>query len=173
MYRRIEDFRNHWQEEVVDTLKVIDAIPDAKLGQAVSPEHRDLRRLAWHLASSIVGLPGQFGLKVDGPRVSAEGADLDAPATTSAGLREAYAKAAQSLLDAIKGWTDADLEIEDTMYGHMVWKRGYSLQALELHQAHHRGQMTVLLRQAGLPVPGFYGPAKEGWAALGMAAPAV
>ena len=25
MYRHIEDFRNHWQEEVVDTLKVIDA----------------------------------------------------------------------------------------------------------------------------------------------------
>jgi uncharacterized damage-inducible protein DinB len=29
------------------------------------------------------------------------------------------------------------------------------------HQAHHRGQMTVLMRQAGLTVPGVYGPARE------------
>jgi uncharacterized damage-inducible protein DinB len=165
MYRRIEDFRSHWQEEVVDTLKVIDAIPDAKLGQAVSPEHRDLRRLAWHLASSVVGLPAQMGLKVEGPQ------ETDVPAASAKELRDAYARAAQSLLDAIKGWTGADLEIEDTMYGHLVWKRGYSLQALEMHQAHHRGQMTVLLRQAGLKVPEFYGPTKESWAKLGMPEP--
>jgi uncharacterized damage-inducible protein DinB len=167
MYRRIEDFRNHWQEEVEDTLKVIDTIPDTKLGQAVSPEHRDLRRLAAHLASSVVGLPAEMGLKVDGPQ------ETDPPAATVKGLRDAYAGAAQSLLDALKGWTDADLELEDTMFGHMIWKRGYSLQALAMHQAHHRGQMTVLLRQAGLPVPDFYGPTKESWAKMGMPEPAV
>ncbi|HJU84098.1 MAG TPA: DinB family protein [Holophagaceae bacterium] len=173
MYRNIDDFRSHWQEEVTDTLKVLDAIHDAKLGQAVSPEHRDLRRLAWHLASSIVGLPAGMGLKVEGPRVGPQGEDLDTPPASMAGLRAAYATAAASLLEQVKGWTDADLEIEHTFFGHLVWKRGYALQALEMHQAHHRGQMTVLLRQAGLPVPEFYGPTKEGWEKLGMMAPAV
>jgi uncharacterized damage-inducible protein DinB len=33
--------------------------------------------------------------------------------------------------------------------------------------------MTVLMRQAGLAVPGVYGPAREEWAAYGMAAPEV
>jgi uncharacterized damage-inducible protein DinB len=28
--------------------------------------------------------------------------------------------------------------------------------------------MTVLMRQAGLPVPGVVGPSKEEWAAMGM-----
>lgn len=167
MYRRIDDFRAHWQEEVTDTLKVLDAIPDAALPQAVTPEHRDLRRLAAHLATSITGLAAGVGLEVPGPK---EG---DAPAPTMAGLRAAYATAASGLLEALAGWTDADLEKEDLMFGYLTWKRGYTLQALELHQAHHRGQMTVLLRQAGLPVPEFYGPPKEGWAKLGMAAPAV
>jgi uncharacterized damage-inducible protein DinB len=41
------------------------------------------------------------------------------------------------------------------------------------NEIHHRGQMTVLMRQAGLKVPGVYGPAKEDWAAMGMPAPAV
>lgn len=31
--------------------------------------------------------------------------------------------------------------------------------------------MTVLMRQAGLTVPGIYGPAKEEWATFGMEAP--
>lgn len=167
MYRRIDDFRSHWQEEIADTLKVIDAIPEAKLGQAVTPAHRDLRRLAAHLATSITGLAAGMGLRVDGPQ---EG---EAPASTLKGLRDAYETAAQALLGALRDWTDADLDRQDRMFGHLDWKRGYTLQALELHQCHHRGQMTVLLRQAGLPVPEFYGPTQETWAALGRPEPAV
>ena len=53
------------------------------------------------------------------------------------------------------------------MYG-MTWKRGTTLSLLINHQAHHRGQMTVLMRQAGVPVVGVYGPAKEEWKAAGM-----
>ena len=41
------------------------------------------------------------------------------------------------------------------------------------HQTHHRSQMTVLMRQAGLVVPEVYGPAKEGWAAYGAQPPLV
>jgi uncharacterized damage-inducible protein DinB len=43
-----------------------------------------------------------------------------------------------------------------------VVPRGAMLRSLIDHQTHHRGQMTVLLRQAGLPVPGVMGPTKEG-----------
>jgi uncharacterized damage-inducible protein DinB len=35
------------------------------------------------------------------------------------------------------------------------------LHALVLHQVHNRGQMTVLMRQAGLVLPGVYGPTRE------------
>ena len=69
-------------------------------------------------------------------------------------------------------WNDETLEIEDTMYGEN-WQRGMTLTALLMHQAHHRGQMTVLMRQAGLKVPGVYGPAMEDWAAYGQPAPLV
>jgi uncharacterized damage-inducible protein DinB len=53
------------------------------------------------------------------------------------------------------------------MYG-STWRRGDILASLVHHQIHHRGQMTVLMRQAGLVVPGVYGPAREEWAAMGM-----
>jgi len=35
------------------------------------------------------------------------------------------------------------------------------LQTLVVHQIHHRGQMSVLMRQAGLVPPGIYGPTRE------------
>jgi len=58
------------------------------------------------------------------------------------------------------------------MYGYN-WKRGYSLFILIIHQTHHLGQMSVLMRQAGLKVPGIYGPSKEEWAQFGMQEPEV
>ena len=64
-------------------------------------------------------------------------------------------------------WTDDTLTESDNMYGE-DWQRGTTLAILINHQAHHRGQLTVLMRQAGLSVPGVYGPSKEEWVAYGM-----
>ncbi|HEX9083062.1 MAG TPA: DinB family protein, partial [Holophagaceae bacterium] len=84
-----------------------------------------------------------------------------------------YGRSADALLEALAGWDEAELQKEDTLFGHLRWKRGETLLALLMHQAHHRGQMTVLMRQAGLKVPEFYGPTKEAWSALGQPEPAV
>ena len=75
------------------------------------------------------------------------------------------------LIEAVTaGWDDATLAVEDDMYG-MQWKRGMTLAVLINHEIHHRGQMSVLMRQAGLTVPGVFGPAKEEWAELGAPPP--
>ena len=58
------------------------------------------------------------------------------------------------------------------MYGE-TWKRGKSLPVFLTHEMHHRGQMTVIMRLAGLKVPGIYGPSKEEWTNYGMEPPAV
>ena len=57
MFRTIEDFLTIWNQEAANTLKTLDAIPDPKAGQAVSPEHRDLRRMAWHLVECAAEMP--------------------------------------------------------------------------------------------------------------------
>jgi uncharacterized damage-inducible protein DinB len=173
MYRRLDDFRFQFQEEVEDTLKVFRAIPDTAAHQAVTPEHRDLRRMAWHLVESLVSLPQQIGLDVDGPAVNEAGTSQEPIPAAMSEIIARYQRAAGSLVQGLADWEDADLLKEDNMFGHMVWAKGYSLRALEMHQAHHRGQMTVLMRQAGLKVPGFYGPALEDWAAMGAPAPVV
>lgn len=161
MYRRLDDFLTVWRGETDATLKVLRNLTDASLGQPVSAGGRTLGFLAWHITTSIPEMMNRAGLSVSGP---AEG---PAP-TRAADLVAAYDASASSLRDELTSrWNDATLEETREMYG-QAWVNGFTLSALVLHQAHHRGQMTVLMRQAGLTVPGIYGPAKEEWAAMGM-----
>jgi uncharacterized damage-inducible protein DinB len=171
MFRRMDDFAKSWKEESAKTMALFDAIPDAAMNTAVNPEHRDLKRLAWHLVESLIEMPGHFGVQVDGKHLI-QGMFIGAPPSSMQEIRETYAKASGSLEKGLRAWSDADLEKEDDMYG-ATWQRGFSLFVLITHQTHHRGQMTVLMRQAGLKIPDIYGPTKEGWTSYGMNAPAV
>jgi uncharacterized damage-inducible protein DinB len=166
MFRRVEDFLKTWRQETESTLKILAALTDASLSRAVTKDDRTLGRLAWHLATTPGEMMGRTGLPVAGP------AHDSPPPATAAAVVSAYETASRAVADGIARWTDATLEVEDDMYGEK-WARGVTLQALVAHQAHHRGQMTVLMRQAGLAVPGVYGPAREEWTAYGMQPPAV
>jgi len=172
MFRRLDDFRKAWTEEAKHTVAVMEAIPAGALGAAIGPGHRDLQRLAWHLVESLIEMPGHMGLTIPGAERVKGGFIEPPPAGGMPAMIEAYRAASDALLKGVEAWSDADLEREDEMYGE-VWKRGYGLQVLVVHQTHHRGQMTVLMRQAGLPVPSIYGPVKEGWSAYGVEPPKV
>lgn len=171
MFRRIEDFLACWREESASVLKVLDAIPDGALEVAVGEGHRTLRRMAWHLVESLIEMPSHWGIEVPGKALIQDGFIVPPPETL-AEIRAAFLAASEGLVAALGGWSDVSLEQEDDMYGDR-WKRGFSLHILVVHQAHHRGQMTVLMRQAGLRVPDVYGPSKDGWGAYGAEAPRV
>jgi len=167
MFRRIADFQETWVQERENTLKILRALTDASLTQAVTKIDRTLGRMAWHVATSIGEMASRTGLAIGGPRH-----DMPVP-SSAAEIVAGYETAARSLADEVASqWTDATLEVQDDMYGEK-WPRGLTLHALVVHQTHHRAQMTVLMRQAGLMVPGVYGPAREEWSAYGMPAPAV
>ena len=171
MFRRLDDFKKAWTEEALHTTAVMEAVPDRALGTAITPGHRDLRRLAWHLVESAIEMPSHMGLVIPGAE-RVKGGFIDAPPESMGEIQLAYTAASDALLRGVDSWSDADLEREDDLYGE-TWRRGYSLHVLVVHQAHHRGQMTVLMSQAGLLVPSIYGPVKEGWSAYGVEPPRV
>lgn len=167
MFRSLDDFHPLWAEEVRWTTETLGHLTDESLAFDAGADIRSLGRLAWHLAQTIPEMSHRVGLRVDGPAEH-----VAVPDSTDA-IRAAYETAAESLGRAVRAqWTDADLLVEDEMYGER-WTRATTLRVLVMHQAHHRGQMTVLMRQAGLRVPGIYGPAKEDWARWGMQPPAI
>ena len=163
MLRKIDDFVKDWEYEAESTGKILNALTDESLSQKVTPDGRSLGFLGWHLTQTGEMLE-RVGLKIDAP-----GMDKECP-TSAAEIATAYENAAKSVTNEVKNnWSDETLLQTDDMYGE-TWARGVTLFALIAHQAHHRGQMTVLMRQAGLPVPGVYGPSKEEWVAMGAPA---
>ncbi len=167
MFRTISDFVFVWSQELEATQKIFKHVTDRSLSTAIYPEGRTLARLAWHIVTSIPEMMSKTGLTVTGVN------EHDPIPPTSRAMFKAYSDVSISLLEQIQSrWTDASLEETDEMYGER-WKRGETLKSLVFHQIHHRAQMIVLMRQAGLAVPGIYGPAREEWAAYGMKPPEV
>jgi uncharacterized damage-inducible protein DinB len=160
----IDEFAHTWEEESATTRKVLNQLTETSLAQEVIPGGRTLGRIAWHVAVSLGELTHRLGLGIDCP--TEEG---DVPGLET--IRSTYDSAAATISPRLREkWSDADLTREFDMYGER-WTGASALQMLIRHEIHHRGQMTILMRQAGLAVPGVYGPAREDWAQWGMKAP--
>ncbi len=167
MFTTITDFEKIWKDESESVKKIFGQLTDNSLSQQVTDDHRTLGRVAWHVVTSITEMMPRTGLELEGPHW-----ESPVPATAEE-IRSGFETAANSLLGQVKSnWTDETLKVEDDMYG-FKWKRGYTLFVLIIHQTHHLGQMAVLMRQAGLKVPGIYGPSKEEWTNFGMEPPKV
>ncbi len=165
MFRRIDDFLAAHAAETEHTLTLFRAIPDSAAGQSVGPEGRSLGRLAWHLTCSFGEIAKSAKLGTIEPHDDQTGAVP--PMAEIIATYENSTAALAKLLPTV--WKDDMLEGKIPMYG-MEWRRGDALLMVVTHQCHHRGQMTVLMRQAGLKVPGILGPAREEWAQWGMKA---
>ncbi|MFB4162150.1 DinB family protein [Geomicrobium sp. JSM 1781026] len=155
MYRNVSDFIQEWTQESRGTASVIEAISDEKLDVAIAEDHNSLGWLGWHLATS----PAFFGSLV-GVNVTPAGDAAKVPEKAE-DIHKAYEQMAEDFRqEAERVLTDVSLEETVEAMGGQV-SRGALLRTLVNHQTHHRGQMTVLLRQAGLSVPGVMGPTKE------------
>jgi uncharacterized damage-inducible protein DinB len=164
MYRSIADFQTDWGFEAEKTLNILRALTEESLAQKVTEDGRSLGFIAWHIATTLGEMLGQAGIKIDSPGEGEMPALSEIIATYENGARLVGEEVA-------KVWKDEELTDEIPMYG-QSWKKGLVLHALIAHQIHHRGQMTVLMRQAGLRVPGVYGPAREEWTEYVMTAQA-
>lgn len=164
MYTTIEDFISEYQKETEFTHKLLVALTDESLKQEIAPGYRTLGHLAWHLVTSG-GMLKHTGLIMELPTVKS-----DPPANASV-IAETYLAASKVIIEGVRTqWTDEKLQEVVLMYGES-WKNGLTLSIVLKHEVHHRGQLTILMRQAGLPVVGIYGPSKEEWLSMGMEAP--
>lgn len=154
MYRTIEDFSKDWHVSSKGTLNVFKAITDEKMGQPIVEGHNTLGWLAWHL----VGVAGAFG-HFAGLQIPAPGPDMEMP-NNMADIVEAYEAVIDAYQKEIATLSDEQLTEEVAAFGGSM-QRGALFRVLIDHQTHHRGQMTVLLRQAGLAVPPVMGPTAE------------
>lgn len=161
MYTKVQDFLNEWKYESEGTLKLFALLTDEVLDKKVHERVRTAGFLAWHITHTVKEMMEKTGLSIDGKN------QTDYNGETVKEICDTYKQSSDSLVQQLANWTDADLEKQDEMYGEK-WKRGVTLGILIKHQAHHRGQLEIIMRLHGLRVTGVYGPAYEEWAQWGM-----
>lgn len=164
MYRSINDFLENWKSEEEMTLKIFSLITNETKNTIINEHVRSLGRLSWHLTQTITEMGTRAGIFAED---NLEG--LPIPDSMEE-IIEAYKNSSELLCRNVNlKWTDSALENLVPMYGE-DWEKGKILHVLLVHQTHHRGQMTVIMRMLGLPVAGVYGPTKEEWQAMGIPA---
>ena len=162
MYVTISDFIKEWNREAMLTQNVLDGLTDESLKKQVYPEGRTLGRIAWHLTTNIPDYLTHFGLNIDGVK-NAENVPTSAKEIAKT-FKEVSSRVAQTIE---KQWTDQSIERIQEAFGRQE-SNAQILMGLIKHIVHHRGQITVLMRQAGLKPFGVYGPPKEDWIHLGV-----
>jgi uncharacterized damage-inducible protein DinB len=156
MSRTLESYINEIREESHITQSILDSLSDASLRQEVSPLDRTLGQIAWHIVTSIYTIMSIAELSIPSP-----GNKNDVPATAKH-IAEAYHKTSSALISALQtDWNDETLLETRNMYD-MKWPVTQVLDILIKHEIHHRGQLSILMRQANLHVPDIYGPARRG-----------
>lgn len=165
MYVTIADFVAEWRREAEITEKVLDGLSDESLSTRVYPEGRTLGRIAWHFTSNIPEYLQQFGLQID------EVDDAEHVPHSAKHIADTFRKVSNAAAQALsKQWTDEHLREVQHAFGRQE-TNAQIVMGLIKHIVHHRGQITVLMRQAGLKPYGVYGPPKEDWAQLGVMVP--
>ena len=155
MFTTIGSFTRTWERESAQTARVLSRLTDEALSHRGAPDHRTVGEVAWHIVVSPRVIAAKLGLEVAAP-------DRDTPSPERAAeTHSTYVDAATSFVSQVRErWTDSMLGEQVDFYGNVV-ARGEALATILHHEIHHRGQLTVLMRLAGLQVPGVYGPSKE------------
>ncbi|HAW53083.1 MAG TPA: hypothetical protein DCX54_12255 [Flavobacteriales bacterium] len=164
MYRKIDDFLSDWENEALFTIKIFSNISEEVKGLKPTENLRTLERMAWHITQSLTEMLFRTGI------IESDLLENEPIPGSMVEIRNIYRENSDALLSLIPAhWKDEDLTERIDVYGQQ-WERRKILSVLVKHQAHHRGQMTALMRLNGLVVPGTYGPSKEEWGKFGMKA---
>lgn len=158
MYRNLNDFIQEWQKNCSGTLSILESITDEKKYVSIVEGHSSLESLSWHLTTAPAYFLGLIGLTLD-----VELNPKNTPATISEIISTYKTVSANVAKVAQENLSDEKLLATVEAHGQAT-PIGAILRILVDHQTHHRAQMQVLLRQAGLHVPGVMGPTKEDFA---------
>lgn len=150
-------------QEARSTRRLLERVPSDQLDWRPHDKSMSLGQLAMHIAS----LPGTIAGLARQPGFEARGGDVPRP--SAAGTAEILDKLDESLADArdiLASMTDADLGLPWRMTRDetelMAMTRGELIRTVMLnHWYHHRGQLTVYLRELDVPLPAIYGSSAD------------
>jgi uncharacterized damage-inducible protein DinB len=159
----IDGLLRELEEEAVTTRRVLERVPDNRLGWRPHQKARTLGELALHVAI-VPGGVAQLAASPSPARVPQVGQD-PSPANSSE-LIPALDQSIATAKRVLGGMDDAALtatwRLTNGERELFATTRAALLRSVMLnHWYHHRGQLTVYLRELGVPIPSIYGPSAD------------
>jgi uncharacterized damage-inducible protein DinB len=157
----IESLLQELEQEAHTTRRVLERVPDDQLGWRPHPKARTLGELALHVAST----PGAVATLAAENEVQAPDF-IDPSPKSTAELIPALESSIATAKRLVGAMDDAKLQgtLRIMRNGREVLAipRGALLRSIMLnHWYHHRGQLSVYLRQLGVAIPSIYGPSAD------------
>jgi uncharacterized damage-inducible protein DinB len=157
----IDSFLQELEHEAKTTRRVLERVPNNQLGWRPHPKSRTLGELALHVA----GTPGEVAKLAAQSEIQAP--DFKDAVPTSAAelipaLDESIATARQLLGKMDDATLNGTWRVKRNGQEVLAMPRAALLRSIMLnHWYHHRGQLSVYLRELGVPVPSIYGPSAD------------
>lgn len=151
------------QHEALGTRKILERVPDEKLGWQPHQKSMTIGRLAAHIAE----IPGWLHETIMQDELDFATANFNStPLDNTTALLQAFEENLAKGVNALKDANDETInDIWTLRNGSQVFlqmPRIGVIRGLVLnHVVHHRGQLSVYLRLLGIPVPGLYGPSAD------------
>ncbi|MEZ5352827.1 MAG: DinB family protein [Bryobacteraceae bacterium] len=149
------------EQEAATTRRVLERVPDAHLAWRPHAKSMSMGQLSLHIAST----PGNVAEM--SRRSPFEMPDFTQPAAaTNAELLRTHDESVARAREILSGMSDSDLGQPWRVVAGgkevMTMPVGAVLRTIMLnHWYHHRGQLSVYLREVGVPLPSIYGPSAD------------
>jgi uncharacterized damage-inducible protein DinB len=151
-----------FDHEMAATRRVLERVPENRFAWKPHGKSRTLGELALHVAT--IPMWGQVTLTQ--PDLDVASIRLPPPPVTRADVLDVFDAQAAGTRAALVATTDAQLLAPWALKrgSHTVFSmpRAGAWRSLVMnHLIHHRGQLTVYLRMAEVPLPSLYGPSAD------------
>lgn len=151
-----------FDEEMKNTRKLLECVPDGKFDYQPHPKSMSLGRLAVHVAE----LPGWTTFTLDREVLDMTPDFQPTVANSRAELLQVFDKCVTEAREKISAATDEDWKVIWTFKWEgktiMSMPRSAVMRSTIMnHMIHHRAQLGVYLRLNDVAIPGMYGPSAD------------
>jgi uncharacterized damage-inducible protein DinB len=158
----IDGMLQELEQEAQTTRRVLERIPEDQMNWRPHPKARTLGELAFHVAT----VPGSVAEFIASPSPGQVPDFIDPSPPSAAELVPALAESIAKAKQILGGMDDATImatwRMIDGEREVFALPRVSLLRSIMLnHWYHHRGQLTVYLRELDIPIPSIYGPSAD------------
>jgi len=151
-----------FEEEMKNTRKLLECVPDGKFDYQPHPKSMTLGRLASHVAE----VPGWVKMTLEQEELDLDPAAQSKPAGSRTELLQVFDRGVAEARAKIAAATDGDWQKTWTLKVGgkpvMSMPRAVLMRSMIMnHLIHHRAQLGVFLRLNDVAIPGMYGPSAD------------